>query len=283
MTVRLVAATLSLIVAGWLAAASAVAQDESGGSASPPVRGLVLPDKRVVLNAPVDGRVARIAVEEGQAVARGDLLVQFEDAIQQAVREAAAIRANAQAQRRRAELELEETEIMLARVTEAFERDAAGEWEVRRARVRRDLAKIAVLNVAESARVAQAELQLENERLARHRLTAPWDGVVVRLTAEDGSTLTRSDPVVQLVNFDELIIEIHLPVSMYAGMEMGRAYRFQADPPVDAELTGRLRFVDRLIDPGSQTFRCVFAVDNRQTQLPAGFAATLIGPANDPE
>jgi len=147
--------------------------------------------------------------------------------------------------------------------------------EVRRAQLRRDIARVAVKSAREKHRVAEAELQLEMRRLDRFRLTAPWDGIVRKVPAEVGATLTRRDPVVQLVCLDELEAEIYLPAELHGRLEVGRTYRLRASAPVGRAVQGELTFADPVIDPGSQSFRCVFTVDNADGALPAGFAVEL--------
>jgi len=251
-------------------ASSTLAQDGQS------MRGMVLPGKQVLLNAPVDGTVATIGVEEGQHVKADALLVQMDARIQQAVVAAAELRAGSNAELERAKLELEEANVTLDRMTEAFEQHAAREWEVRRAKLRRDIAAISVEAARETRQVAAAELKLESERLDRFKLVAPWDGVVTRVPAEEGATLSRSDPVVQLVSLAELKANIYLPAELQPKVEVGRTYRLTASAPVGRVIEGKLTFADAVIDPASQAFRCVFTIDNADGKLPAGFAVELV-------
>jgi len=44
-----------------------------------------------------------------------------------------------------------------------------------------------------------------------------------------------------------------------------------AGEPGNRDVRAKLKFADPVIDPASQTFRCVFAIDNAAPSLPAGF------------
>ena len=81
-----------------------------------------------------------------------------------------------------------------------------------------------------------------------------------------------------LADLDTLEAQLNLPVEMYGQLEMGRAYRFIARQPVNREIDGKLRLVIPLIDTASQTFRCIFTIDNRKERLPAGFTVYLKWP-----
>ena len=59
---------------------------------------------------------------------------------------------------------------------------------------------------------------------------------------------------------------------------MGQAYPLRAEPPVDQTLIATLVAIDPVLDSGTQTFRCVFEIDNDQLSLPAGF---LVYPSSE--
>ena len=48
-----------------------------------------------------------------------------------------------------------------------------------------------------------------------------------------------------------------------------------AGPPANGEVTAVLDTIDPVIDPASQTFRCVFTIDNREARMPAGFTVSM--------
>ena len=281
------AALLLLIAAAGLGLASMFVSSHVQGQPSPrsagndAIRGMVLPDQQAVLHAPVAGIVLEIAVEDGDRVKAGDLLVRMDDEVQQAVVESAKLRARSDAQLQRAELEFEEAKIGLERMEEAQQRRAAREWEVRRAKLRRDIAEVAVRAARENRQLAAAEVELETRRLERFSLQAPWDGVVLSTPAEPGTTVTREDAVVRLVSLAKLKAEIYLPAEMYHKVEVDKTYRLRGLAPVNRDLEAVLTFAAPVIDPGSQTFRCVFTIDNADRSLPAGFAVVLADTIDD--
>jgi len=257
----------------------ALAQPGSDRGGSEQIRGMVLPIQQVLIHAPVDGIVAKLPVKEGDLVEEGDLLLQMDDEVQKAVVAASKLRAEATANLERARLEHEEATIALERMEEAQQQRAAREWEVRRARLRRDISRVAMEAARENQAIAEAEVVLETRRLSRFAVHAPWDGVITSVAVERGATLTRDDAVVRLLSLRRLKAEIYLPASLHGKVKVGGDYELEAGEPVNRTIASTLTFAAPVIDPGSQTFRCVFTIDNPDRKLPAGFAVTLPDPS----
>ncbi len=237
--------------------------------------GIAYPSKQVVLNAPIDGKVAAILIEEGQRVKKGDLLAQMDDAEQQVVVASARLQNESDAEVARAQFALDEAVILFERATETYEKDAASEWEVRRAQLQKDQAQ-ADLRIAQDRKaLAKVNLELEEARLQRMRVPAPFDGEVIEHSAEPGATLTRTDPVLAVAALDPLEAHINLPVSVFGKLEIGRTYQLEAGDPINAVLPGKLKHIYRIIDTASETVRCVFTIDNPDAELIAGFPVRM--------
>ncbi len=237
--------------------------------------GIAYPSKQVVLNAPVDGKLAEILFEEGERVREGDLLAKMDDAEQRVVVESARLQAESEAEVRRAQYALEEARILLERATESYEKDAASEWEVRRAKLQRDQAEADLVLAQDRQKLAKANLELEQARLERMRVLAPFDGEVIEHSAEAGATLTQTDPILAVAALDPLEAHINLPVSVYPRLEIGKTYELEAGEPINAILPGKLKHIYRIIDSASETVRCVFTIDNPDSKLIAGFPVRL--------
>ena len=263
--------------------AAAIAQTTDSPWRPSDLQGIVHPSKQVTLTAPLDGVLSELLVVESQDVVADQPIARMDDGIQKAAVALAQLRADNSAQIRQATLALEEADILLQRFTEAFVQDAASDWEVRRTKLQRDQAKAQLDALGEEKAMAQANLQLEIERFNRFTIQAPFDGRIIRKAVEPGATLTRSDPVAILVDLDPLEAELHLPAELYGQLKVGAMLRLSAGTPIDRELTAKVKTVDPIIDPASRTFRCVFVVDNPQSQMPAGFTAVLIWPQPQPQ
>ena len=239
-------------------------------------QGLLAPDQQVVLYAPVEGILKGLDVHEGDRVKKGATLASMDDRVQLERVAVAKIRLESKAQEEQARLAAEEAKITWERAVESFESDAASEWEVRRAKLQYDQQLTQIAAIAEEKQVAEGTLRFEQARLDQFRIEAPFDGVVVEIATEAGATLRPDDPVVTLVSLATLKAELHLPVSDFGKLEVGKHYRLYASSPISGEIVGKLVFVDPRINPASRTVRCILLVDNADGKLPSGAAVRLI-------
>jgi RND family efflux transporter MFP subunit len=263
---------LTAPVSAVLLACAALAQAQTDLSR---FEGIAYPSKQVVLNAPIDGKLTAIHFEEGATIRQGDLLAQMDDTEQSVTVESARLRADSDAEVSRAKFALDEAVILLEQATETFQKGAASEWEVRRTRLQRDQADADLRIAYDRKALEKVNLKLEEARLARLKVLAPFDGEVIEHNAEPGATLSRSDPVLAVAALDPLEAHINLPVSVFDRLEIGRVYTLDAGDPINAALPGRLKHVYRIIDTASETVRCVFTIDNPGAKLIAGFPVTL--------
>ena len=272
---RIAAATSALtILIGVVALAPAQDKAVPGKDLSR-YEGIAYPSKQVVLNAPVDGKVASILFEEGDRVTEGELLAQMDDAEQRVVVASARLQSESDAEVSRARFALDEAVVMLERSTETYEKDAASEWEVRRAQLQKDQAEADLQIAKDRKALAAVSLELEQARLERMRVLAPFDGEVIEHNAEPGATLTQTDPILAVAVLDPLEAHINLPVSVFRELKVGRTYQLEAGEPINATLPAKLKHIYRIIDTASETVRCVFTIDNKDAKLIAGFPVRL--------
>ena len=267
--------TLFLVITATCVYSTTIAQTDNT-AASPDIRyapeGIAMPHLIAILNAPTDGILAEATVEEGQFVKTGQALIRMKDDTQQVVVRIAQLKADSLHSVERAKMELAEAETMHQRMLQASNTGAAGKWEVRRSELRRDIAEIAHQAAIAAQQIAQQELALEQARLERFKLSAPWDGQVTLVTTDPGVTVSREDPLIQMVNTEKLKAEIYIPLSLFGKLTVGKTYTLTALDPINQPIEAELTFADSVINHGSKRFRCVFTIDNPELTLPAGFA-----------
>jgi len=191
---------------------------------------------------PISGRLAEIAVEEGDRVAAGELLARLEpERFRQAVAEArgrveaqAAVVARLEAGTRPQEIRKARADVAAAEA----ERDNAE----RRLRRLRDLSEQQFvpeqqLDDAEAARrtararleAARAELARREEDLADTRLKAPAAGVVRNRLMEPGEVASPRTPVLTLARRDRAWVRAFLPEPRLGEVRPGMAATIHTD------------------------------------------------------
>lgn len=244
-------------------------------SAQEVVRGPTRPQALVSLAPQADGIVRRVAVAEGDRVRRGDLLIMLDDELQQARIALAEAAAANEAELRQARVTLAEATAVLERTAAAAGRGAAGEWEVRQARARVDLARAGVDSAEEKRRLEARRLAVERAAAEQQVLRAPFDGIVTRVDVVAGATVSRADRLVTVADLSVLEAVLFLPASAWPKLRLGAVYRLRLAAPVERDVEAVLRSADPVLDAASGRFRAVFTIDNAELGLPAGMEASL--------
>ena len=229
----------------------------------------------------VGGRVARLLVDEGDAVHegdtlavldRGELAAEFRAQLAQAERAAAQSREvrtgprAEQVRQARAELasgtaQLEFADQELARAENLFQSRATSQAELDRARSTRNTAaarrdalreqlqlleagsrREQIMAAREAAAAARAQVVAARSRLGELVLTAPISGVVLLKNFERGELAQPGQPLVTLGNPDSLWMRVYV-----AATEIGRIH---LGSPVEIQLTGfgKRRFSGRVVE-----------------------------------
>ncbi|HEX6750047.1 MAG TPA: efflux RND transporter periplasmic adaptor subunit [Longimicrobium sp.] len=152
--------------------------------------GKVEPKRKVDISADIPGRVIQLAVEEGQWVNRGDLLLrldpsQYEAAVRQAeagVAQARAREAEARAQLLKAQGDQRRAEQL------AQGRDLIAAQEVDNARTQAQVAQASLQGARFAVQQAQATLSQSRDNLRKTTIVAPMSGRVTRLNIHEGET-----------------------------------------------------------------------------------------------
>ncbi|MEL7086910.1 MAG: efflux RND transporter periplasmic adaptor subunit [Planctomycetota bacterium] len=247
----------------------------SGGSPQD-YQGITEPVRAVVIRAEASGQVLteRMA-KEGASLARGEVLAEQDTREQAGVVALAKLQAEDELSIRRAQETVKELELRYEQAKTLLSRDAGAEWELRQARVQLELAKIDEAIARQEQDAAALRQEVEAARLARFTLRAPFDGRIMKFEAVGGATLAAGDPVAVFADLTRLKVEVYLPVERYGAMKVGTTYRLQAESPVNEQLDAELAWIDPMIDSASQTFRCVFQIDNADMRFPSGFRVWL--------
>lgn len=200
--------------------------------------GDVRADARANVGAGEQGTVASVVARLGQPVKRGQLLVEIDPDL------AAARLALAQAE-----------------LDQAAEALAQAKREVRRLKSLRDnvvpeLERERAASVARTRRAglasAKARLQEAKATLARHRIRAPFAGVVARRIVDPGDWVNEGDRVLELVSTEGLDIVVDASRALLGHVRRGtQATLVDGAQRAPARVTG----VVPALDPVSRTLR----------------------------
>ena len=196
-------------------------------AASLTLSGQVSAGQNSALSPRLSGLVERLEVDAGSRVRRGDRLLKLDDQL--------------------ARLELTSSEAALqaaeARLGDA-ERVAkesstlAGQGLLPASQGEAARATLAVASA--EARARRAETALWRERLNRHWLTAPFDGVIVERRVDIGEWVDASSPVLQLLALDGLRFDAQVPQEWFGRIDHQRPVTLRIDGRDEAVTDARI-------------------------------------------
>lgn len=195
----------------------------------------------------VGGRVARVAVDEGDAVTQGAVLAALDPTDY-----ALALR--------QAELQVERT---------ADER--------RRARALLDFGSIAPNDferLVTGARQAEVAREIAAKRLRDATLTAPFAGVVAARRTEVGASVSPGATTFTLVALDEVQVRVGVPEADVGALRPGQPARVEL-AALGRTVQGRVQLVGVAADPASRTYTVKVVVPNADRVLRAGMVASV--------
>jgi RND family efflux transporter MFP subunit len=161
--------------------------------------GSVVAWQELVIGAEAGGlRVAEVLVEEGDAVAQGQLLVRLDDAVPRAQ----AAQARAAVAEAEANLRVAGTELRRAQELQRSEYAARQTLEQRQATAAGAEAKLAS---------ARAMLQESEARLAQARILAPVAGTVTRRSTLPGAVVAVGQEMLRMIREDRIELDARVP------------------------------------------------------------------------
>ena len=318
--------TLPVILCGVLVAALGCSREKStagSASASPSDRkvtititqaegrevvrsvqivGTLLAQEEVTLSNEVPTAIAKILVDLGDRVQKGQLLIQLDEreprleveratANLQAAREALA-RARQMLDWNRANVErsqavLEDAKTNLKRFQELFaegaisasQRDSAQtQYDVAAASLRANEAqyesdRAAVRNAQANVEQAMAALELGRKRLRDTEIVAPLDGFVRKRLVNPGETVKEKTPLLSLVATAALKLQGEVPERFAPQIGVGRPVRVEVEAFPGRVFPGAITRVSPAVEVESRTFTVEASVPNPGGTLKPGFFA----------
>lgn len=235
--------------------------------------GIAMPERDVQLSTPVEGVVTTILVEEGALVTAGQPLAKLDDRVAVAAVAAARLATDQSAQIAHAEAEVSLARQKVDRLESAG--DAINALQMAEARVRLAQAEASLASARHAQLQAELNLALEEARLERMTIRAPFSGHVSKIAADEGATLTTQHELLHLVSLDTLIADVYAPLSLFGRLEVGATYSLQAGAPLSRNVEAELVYVDPVLETASQRCRCRFRIINHNGEMPAGFTVRL--------
>lgn len=234
------------------------------------------------MRSSVPSVVTEVHVAEGQWVKKGDILLTLSDGVAKANVKAAQAAANQESTVEAAKLLWQLAENQMKRLQQAYKERASTEFELEEKNAEYEQSRATYFSTIEKVNAAKAKLEVAQAELEKFRLRAPFDGQVLQIDKGLGNPVDMSEKALTIVDARVLRVEIFMPLRLFRSIQVDTDYVMRAQQPVNRSLTAKARYVAPAVDSTSGTFRCVFEIDNRELELPSGFAVTFAGSPGKP-
>lgn len=207
--------------------------------------GKIEPRTQVKVSADVMGKVVRLAVKEGDAVKRGQLMLQLDDTQYRAdYGQARAALSSALARRREADAALKVSEATFARQKSLYEQKllSPAEWDA--AQQSHEGARSAAATASEEVARSQALVAGAADRLRKTRFEAPFDGVVSALNIEAGEVVitgTMNNPGTQILavsDMSRMLVRADVDETDVVDVRVGQKAKITVDAMPDTFFMG---------------------------------------------
>ena len=201
------------------------------------------------------GRIAKVHFKEGDTVKTGAVLVQQDDAVEQA--RLAQLEAESQntINIKAGEASLAQKQVDLKKLEKAASLNAATGLEVEHAKLDVTIAElsleVAVFEHEQAQRkYDEAKLQIDNMSLK-----SPIDGSIEKIDVETGESINVLESVVRVVQIDPLWIDVPVPLAEMTNLRCGNTAQVEFTNPGKMSVKGTVAFIGAVADAASGTLR----------------------------
>ena len=229
--------------------------------------------RRTVVAAEQPGRVVEIPVDEGDHVTATDtVLARIDDIWERlAYQSAEANFKQAQASVAEAQTRLDQAARDRQYLDELLEAASAKPKEVEDAHTTEQAEQARLDKANADLMVAQAELDLSQEKLARLRIVPPFDGIVVQKMTEVGQWVNQGDGVIEIISRGYIDAVVDVPEQLVNHINTGDEVEVMVEP-LSLPVTGQIAVINPLGSTAARTFPVKVRLDDRDGQLKPGMS-----------
>lgn len=211
------------------------------------VTGAILANESIALRSEISGKVEKIYFKEGQHINTGDLILSIND--DEIV---------AQVERLKYTQQLNES--IEYRQRQLLDKEA----------ISREEYDIALTTLKTSG----SDLQEREARLSKHKIHAPFDGIIGLRQVSEGSYISPSDLIANLYSINPIKVEFSVPGKYTPLVDIGDKINFMVESS-NSEFEGTIYAMEPKIDPKTRTLQIRAICQNEQELLIPGQFANI--------
>jgi RND family efflux transporter MFP subunit len=249
---------------------TAIARDATGQLNAVQFDCVIEAQQVVKLASPVVGVIARLNVDRGDTVLKGQVLGKLEDDLEAVSLQLARVRARNEYSVKSIQARLEFLRSKLERADELFKRGTGTRATFDEADADAKVTEQQLREAEINLEFARLEVTRAEVVLRQRTLTSPFDGVVVERLLLPGEYRNEQGPVLTLAQINPLRVEVFVPTRYYGLIRVGTRAIIQPEQPIGGNHSASVTVVDRVMDAASGTFGVRLNLPNEDFKLPAG-------------
>ncbi|OGA95308.1 MAG: efflux transporter periplasmic adaptor subunit [Burkholderiales bacterium RIFCSPHIGHO2_12_FULL_61_11] len=202
----------------------------------------------IVLRPEVSGRITQLNFTDGQRVRKGQVLVQFDDQLQQA------------------QVLQSQAELSIALANQKRNQELVEKNFISQRSLDESTANL---------QVAQAKLALAKATAARLKIVAPFDGIAGIRQVNVGDYLKDGADIVNIEDIEAIFVDFRLPERFQSKLKRGQTAMLDMDALPGQKYAAQIQAIDPLIDVNGRSVGVRACIDNRQLQLRPGMFARV--------
>ncbi len=215
------------------------------------------------ISTSVEGLVSVVHFDSGANVKKGDMLLELDDELEQAAFEQAA----AEAVKAAGEVTDAKRRMRIAESLAKRKYGPQNEVEARQAEVEIDTA---------TEEGFKAEQRRREVILARHKLPAPFDGVISKRMVEIGQWVKPGTAVFELVAMRDFRVDVPVPQEYYARLRGGADVALEIDTLPGEEIPAKIGALIPVSDPDARTFTLRILPSRADIPITPGMSARVL-------
>ncbi|MCX7891798.1 MAG: efflux RND transporter periplasmic adaptor subunit [Burkholderiales bacterium] len=225
----------------------------------------------VDIRSPVEGLIEKVAVERGEFVKKGQIVVTLESGPERAAVAIAKSKAEQQGAVKAAEARLDLARKKEIRAEELARQNFISPNALEEARTERSLAESELKVARENQKLAELEVQRAAELLNMRTIRSPVNGVVVDryIKAGEFATTNVKDPILKIAEVDPLNVEVILPARLFGDIKRGTKAEVTPETP-PRKFIATVAVVDQVMNAAAGTFGVRLELRNPNLEVPAG-------------
>jgi RND family efflux transporter MFP subunit len=234
---------------------------------------LIEPRQTVEIRSTVEGLIERIAVDRGDSVTRGQVIVTLDSAVERASVALAKQRSELEGAIRSGESRVAYSSKKHERQEELHKQKFISTQVRDEAATERRLAESEFKEALDNREIAKRDYLRQLELLKLKTIRSPLNGVVVERMMNPGEVAEAGvgrKPILKIAEIDTLYVEVVLPIAAYGKLKVGATAEVTPGLPSGGTYPATVKVIDRVFDAASGTLGVRLELPNRQQKLPAG-------------